>query len=164
MLLGGLWHGANLRFIVWGALHGLALSLHKSFKELFPKRDPDKKSFFGSLFTPLFVLITFHFVAFCWIFFRAKDFDIALNIINNIQNITYNPQQWQVIFQGYQSVFILIIFGYIWHFFPQSMNDSLKNLYDSMPIIFKAAVIALVFWVVYATASSEAQPFIYFQF
>ena len=31
MLLGGLWHGANLRFIVWGALHGMALALHKTY-------------------------------------------------------------------------------------------------------------------------------------
>ena len=33
MLLGGLWHGANLRFIIWGALHGLALAVHKTFMD-----------------------------------------------------------------------------------------------------------------------------------
>ena len=54
--------------------------------------------------------------------------------------------------------------GYIWHFFPQNMNEQLKNFFGSMPILFKAIIIALTFWVVYATASSGAQPFIYFQF
>ena len=54
--------------------------------------------------------------------------------------------------------------GYVWHFFPQNMNEQLKNFFSSMPILFKAVIIALTFWVVYATASSGAQPFIYFQF
>ena len=34
MLLGGLWHGAALRFILWGAIHGLALALHKACLKL----------------------------------------------------------------------------------------------------------------------------------
>lgn len=38
MLLGGLWHGAGAQFIVWGALHGLALAVHKIFMEFFPSK------------------------------------------------------------------------------------------------------------------------------
>ncbi|MCR5861747.1 MBOAT family protein [Flavobacterium sp. J372] len=38
MLLGGLWHGASLRFIIWGALHGIALAVHKIFMEYFPSK------------------------------------------------------------------------------------------------------------------------------
>ena len=164
MLLGGLWHGANLRFIVWGALHGLALAVHKTFVELFPTKDPEKKTLWRSIGSLVAILITFHFVAFCWIFFRSRDFDIALNIINNIYELTFNFEQWKTIIEGYRNVFILIAIGYIWHFFPKNMNEQLKNLFDSMPIVFKATIIALIFWVVYATASSDAQPFIYFQF
>ena len=164
MLLGGLWHGANLRFIVWGALHGLALAVHKTFVELFPTKDPEKKTLWRSIGSLVAILITFHFVAFCWIFFRSRDFDIALNIINNIYELTFNFEQWKTIIEGYRNVFILIAIGYIWHFFPKNMNEQLKNLFDSMPIVFKATIIALTFWVVYATASSDAQPFIYFQF
>ena len=66
MLLGGLWHGANMRFILWGALHGVALVLHKVWTHFFPPITKNGKfmpSFFGKFFT-------FHFVAFCWIFFR----------------------------------------------------------------------------------------------
>ena len=43
MLLGGLWHGANLRFIIWGALHGLALAVHKTFMDFFPAKKEDEK-------------------------------------------------------------------------------------------------------------------------
>ena len=34
MLLGGLWHGAAIRFILWGALHGVALALHKMWLQV----------------------------------------------------------------------------------------------------------------------------------
>ena len=44
------------------------------------------------------------------------------------------------------------------------MNEWLKKVFGAMPILFKAIILALTFWVVYATASSGAQPFIYFQF
>ena len=164
MLLGGLWHGANLRFIIWGALHGLALAVHKTFAEYFPTATDGKRSVISRITSPLFLLITFHFVAFCWIFFRSRDFDIALTIIHNIGDLSFNWQQWQTIIMGYKNVFLLMAIGYVWHFFPQNMNEQLKNFFGSMPILFKAVIIALTFWVVYATASSGAQPFIYFQF
>ena len=54
--------------------------------------------------------------------------------------------------------------GFVWHFFPTSLNEWLKKVFGAMPILFKAIILALTFWVVYATASSGAQPFIYFQF
>ena len=164
MLLGGLWHGANLRFIIWGALHGLALAIHKTFAEYFPTSTDGKRSVISRITSPLFLLITFHFVAFCWIFFRSRDFDIALTIIHNIGDLSFNWQQWHTIIMGYKNVFLLMAIGYVWHFFPQNMNEQLKNFFGSMPILFKAVIIALTFWVVYATASSGAQPFIYFQF
>ncbi|MDO5104522.1 MBOAT family protein [Capnocytophaga sp.] len=161
MLLGGLWHGANLRFIVWGALHGMALAVHKTFLEFFP----DKKNHTATpVLKPFFVLITFHFVAFCWIFFRAKDFDIALDMIHNIKNITFDWHQWTVIAQGYQNVFLLMLIGFVWHFFPIKLNNQLKIFFEKSPLLVKSLIIALVFWVVFATASSGAQPFIYFQF
>ena len=165
MLLGGLWHGANLRFIIWGALHGLALAVHKTFMDFFPaKKEDEKKGFFSSTSKVIFVIITFHFLAFCWIFFRAKDFDIALTVMNNIADLQFDWHKWQTIIEGYRNVFLLMAIGFVWHFFPQNMNDQLKNFFGSMPILFKAVIVALTFWVVYATASSGAQPFIYFQF
>ena len=164
MLLGGLWHGANLRFIVWGALHGMALALHKTYLELLGGKNTDSKSVGKRLMNVVFVLLTFHFVAFCWIFFRAKDFDITLTIIHNIQQLSFNAAQWGAIVEGYRNVLLLMLIGFVWHFMPQRFNEQLKLFFGRMPILLKATVLALTFWVVYATASSGAQPFIYFQF
>ncbi len=164
MLLGGLWHGANLRFIIWGALHGLALSFHKSFKEIFPDKAPAKRSFLNGIVALISVVVTFHFVAFCWIFFRSKDFSSAMTLIGNIGHLSYDPHQWWVIVEGYQNVMILLVIGFVWHFFPHKWNEALKLFFQKIPLIGKAIIVAAVFWLVYATATAGPQPFIYFQF
>lgn len=163
MLLGGLWHGASLRFIVWGALHGLALASHKLFTEIFPKMESTPK-WWKHTWHVVSVFITFHFVSFCWIFFRARDFDTALTIIYNIGDIAFNLEKWQVIIAAYKPVMLLLLIGFVWHFLPKRFVGVMGQLFSNSPLPIKAAIIGLVFWLVYATASTGPQPFIYFQF
>jgi alginate O-acetyltransferase complex protein AlgI len=163
MLLGGLWHGASLRFIIWGALHGIALAVHKIWMEFFPSKD-DKKTVWGGIWKFISVLLTFHFVAFCWIFFRAKDFTNALELLHNIGNITFAPQQWETIIMGYKNVFLLMVIGYVWHFLPEGITQAMRRAFDKTPVVGKALLLGLSFWLVYAAASAGPQPFIYFQF
>lgn len=69
-LLGGLWHGASWMFVIWGALHGTALIVHRiwaNYCHPMPK------------FLAWFV--TFNFVNFGWVFFRAKDLESAFRVI-----------------------------------------------------------------------------------
>jgi len=103
-------------------------------------------------------------VAFCWIFFRAKDFTIALQIIENIGKVTFDLNQWFTIIQGYQNVFILMFLGYFWHYIPEKVTVAIQNVFKAMPLITRAIVLGLIFWLVYATAAAGPQPFIYFQF
>jgi alginate O-acetyltransferase complex protein AlgI len=70
MLLGGLWHGANWTFVIWGGLHGVALG----FVHLVSK-------YTSAMPRWLSWLLTFHFVTFAWIFFRARDFASAQRFI-----------------------------------------------------------------------------------
>lgn len=161
MLLGGLWHGAGAQFIVWGALHGLALAVHKIFMELFPSKKDKSPNFFWRFFS---IVITFHFVVFCWIFFRARDFETALQVINNIGQLTFEPELWQTILLGYKNVFGLMLFGYVWHFLPEVFTDKMKLVFDKTPLLIKAIILGFVYWIVYATAVAGSQPFIYFQF
>jgi alginate O-acetyltransferase complex protein AlgI len=76
MLLGGLWHGANWTFVVWGGLHGLGLVAHRIWQRLRGVRSsaPERHSLIGSA-------MTFVFVWFAWIFFRAPDFAAAAVVI-----------------------------------------------------------------------------------
>jgi len=157
MFLGGLWHGASWKFVVWGVLHGLALVVEKFFGQ-FIKLPKNK------VIRSIQVLITFHFVVFCWLFFRAKDFQTAFQVIENIQKLTFDWNQWQTIILGYKNVFLLILIGFIWHFIPARGMEIIQKTFNKLPFLLKAIVLGLIYWVVYATASAEAAPFIYFQF
>jgi len=74
MLLGGLWHGANWTFVVWGAVHGLYLVAYKMF---FGRRATGAPAPGRSVVTFLKIFFTFHLVVFTWLFFRAPDFSAA---------------------------------------------------------------------------------------
>ena len=157
MLLGGLWHGASLKFVIWGVLHGLALVVERLFKKRLslPK---------NRLVWILKVIATFHFVVFAWIFFRARDFATAFEVIENIGELQFHIDEWLTIISGYRNVFLVMLIGYVWHFLPSKWIGMLRELFNKLPIVLKALVLALAYWVVYATATSGPQPFIYFQF
>lgn len=68
-LLGGLWHGAGWTFVIWGALHGLALAIHRLWQQLGLKMN----RFAGWA-------CTFLFVNAAWVIFRAENLDSAIRI------------------------------------------------------------------------------------
>ena len=157
MLLGGLWHGASWKFVLWGAMHGSVLAIEKAFR--IPKltnKNVALKLMAG--------ILTFHFVAFCWIFFRALDFANALNVIGNIGMLEWSPQNWWTVIAGYQNVAIVMLIGFLWHFIPQNWQDQQLLSFHRIPVVGKVVLFAVTIWIISATASSEVQPFIYFQF
>lgn len=86
MLLGGLWHGANWTFVVWGALHGLALIVHKLWSKSVAKLPVAKGK---TISTILSMIATTIFATICWIFFRAQTFETAFSVIRGI--FTWQP-------------------------------------------------------------------------
>ena len=81
MVIGGLWHGAAWTFVVWGALHGVALCLHKLYAAWRKKRGLTRR---GPLWTGFSVLLTFSYAAFCFTVFRADSIAKAFRIIAGI--------------------------------------------------------------------------------
>ncbi len=159
MLLGGLWHGAHLRFILWGGLHGLALAIHKLWMRLFPRLSASR----NIILNLVSGLITFHFVAWCWMYFRAPDLDIVNKMLHQIftdLNIALVPK----VVEGYRNVFAVIGIGYLIHLFPQRWKDAVREAFTASPLIGKAAIISLVVIGLVQVASTAVQPFIYFQF
>jgi len=72
-LLGGIWHGAGWTFVLWGALHGLALVIHRAWQKV-GMRIPALLAWF----------ITFNFINIAWVFFRATNFDDALKVLKGM--------------------------------------------------------------------------------
>lgn len=77
MIISGIWHGANWTFVCWGALHGFLLCLNSLWRKWVGST---KSNMIAILKIPL----TFVFVSFCWIFFRANSLSDALIAINKI--------------------------------------------------------------------------------
>ncbi|NLI53881.1 MAG: MBOAT family protein [Clostridiales bacterium] len=85
MLLGGLWHGANWQMVFWGALHGGALILHKTFREQCDKHGFTlKSSVLKTIASVASAVGMYLFVCLCWIFFRASSFSVAITMITRI--------------------------------------------------------------------------------
>lgn len=156
MLLGGLWHGAAMRFILWGGLHGLMLAIEKFFKSLI--RIPENK------FTRLLgIIFTFHFVAFCWIFFKVDDLKTVNSIITQIFT-AFHPEVFTEFLNGYPLVSALMLLGYILHFVPRSAEQFTEKLVTASPLVLKVVYLFIIIFIVIQIKSSEIQPFIYFQF
>ena len=83
MGLGGLWHGANWTFVIWGLYHGLLLMLHKGWTVL-TRPTPIGRMRGTFPYRALTVAATFLLVVLGWIVFRAKDADAAFAVMGNL--------------------------------------------------------------------------------
>ena len=81
MVLGGLWHGAGWNFIVWGALHGAYLGIHKGWGAAARRLHLPSGTRAGKLAA---TLLTFTAVCVAWVFFRAPDMPVALTILKGM--------------------------------------------------------------------------------
>ena len=160
MFLGGLWHGASWNFVVWGLFHGIALAAHKFWMTLTGRKKGEEshgiRRFFG-------ILITFHFVCFCWIFFRNADFSTSLDMIKQICT-TFRPQLFPQLIAGYWEVFALMALGFFLHFCPDRWENACCKTVIRLPLMGKAVLMLALIYLVIQMKSTEIQPFIYFQF
>jgi len=160
MLLGGLWHGASLNFVIWGGLHGTALAIDKMKNDLLHR----PKNYHSKGWKRILeVFITFHFVAFCWIFFRNSTFENSWAMIKMIFT-NLQPQillDWII---SYKAVAILMVTGFAMHFLPSKFTETTKAAISRQNILVQALAIIAVVYIVIQVKSSDIQPFIYFQF
>lgn len=155
MLLGGLWHGASWNYVVWGGIHGIGLCVDKLLL---------KWKFLNTwLGKSMGLIITFHFVCFAWIFFRAPDFASAGVMLKQIFTAFQAPVFFDWI-KGFRGVAILMLFGYVMHFIPRKFDEISEKILYHLPVPAQSLIIAAVIWVMYQVKSSDIQPFIYFQF
>ena len=157
MLIGGFWHGADWRFLIWGLAHGLALIIHKIWSKLFPNYKHNAFSNF------LGIIITFHFVALCWILFRSNSFTDAFTSINkiifNIHLMDFNGF-W---FSRKEFCLVLIIASFI-VFIPTIIKEKGFLLLNRLPTLTWIVWIMISLQLIIQFKDDIVQPFIYFQF
>ena len=150
MLLGGLWHGANWTFVFWGGLNGLALCLEKIFAR--------KKSAPGNF-------VTFSFISFTWIFFRAENFVKAWQVITGI--FTFQDGISQPFFWSFFAIVILAVSQIVATVKSRRENSSVVTGF--CPIMNLNTITGLTTFFVFVgiilgLAFTGENPFVYFQF
>ena len=158
MLIGGLWHGASLKFIVWGGLHGIGLIINKIWDSLIGSRLKTRR--FGKA---LSIFITFQFVSFCWIFFRVNDMNGVILILRQIFQ-EFLPGSFATMIQVYSGVFSIMAAGYLIHFLPEKFKESYRGLFIKIPIAAQLVIVLLIGFILFQMRSTEVMPFIYFRF
>ena len=162
MLLGGLWHGAAIRFILWGALHGVALALHKMWLQVVPGAKTLGKDM-NPVMRLLGIVVTFHLVCLGWLVFRADSMQTAGLILHQIFSAFDSSLIAQVV-AGYSGAFLLMAIGYLLHAIPERGDAWLRGVITRAPMGWQVAMTVAMIWLVMQVKSSDIQPFIYFQF
>jgi alginate O-acetyltransferase complex protein AlgI len=161
MLLGGFWHGASWNFIIWGALHGVALAVHKIWVLLTGKVFKNLNQ--NRVYNIIAALITFHFVCFCWVFFKAPDFNSGLDMIYQVTH-DFSFNVWPGFYNNYKAVLGMIVLAGMIHLIPDDLADKVIDRFTKVPMI--AYVTAFFAFVIVYGFFKSAEPVlpIYLQF
>lgn len=149
MLLGGLWHGANWNFVIWGGYHGLLLSIERV---VWGRRERA-----GLERIPLAAL-TFLLVTVGWVFFRAKTLTTALYVIGQMATGHRHTQSLMSPWQWRLAILTLAIA------LAEEYWQWLTNLARASIWVRTAAAVAALLVIELFTATDLSIPFVYFQF
>jgi D-alanyl-lipoteichoic acid acyltransferase DltB (MBOAT superfamily) len=156
MLLGGLWHGANWTFVVWGAIHGAGLAVTRFLERHWPKKTGAPKP--APLRTLVLVLVNFHVVCVAWVFFRANTFHGARLMFQRMATLsTYHPNIHQL-------PMLMLGIGLVTHFLPAGWTRSVRETFPRLPTYAQGVALFVAALLVRELQSAEAVPFVYFQF
>jgi D-alanyl-lipoteichoic acid acyltransferase DltB (MBOAT superfamily) len=153
MLLGGLWHGANVTFLIWGGLHGGVLALERLWLQLKPKFLPELPKILG-------IVIIFHIVCLGWIFFRSQTFDEATAFLAGIGKADAGPVELTVT----PLAVGLIVAGLATQGLPERALEAVAVRLARMPVLVAGVGLAALMVVIEALRPQGVAPFIYYQF
>ena len=155
-LLGGLWHGAAWRFVVWGALHGIYLTLERVLLWLVPRSFRESKARF--VLAPLAWLTVFHGVCLSWFFFRADTFEDAWIMLGQLGD-------WETPVTLLQpQILMTLLVGFAVQLVDGDRLTPLMNWVDRRHPITQGILAAVVLTIILGLGPRGVAPFIYFQF
>ncbi|MDR2836124.1 MAG: MBOAT family protein [Bacteroidales bacterium] len=158
MLLGGLWHGSSWNFLIWGGLNGAGIVVYKLWKKISPYEKINRWWAYV-----IKIVITFSFITFTRIFFRAKDLETAKSLMSQIWN-NFNISGISKIITGYYKIWIILILGFASHWLSYDLKNKWKDKFINAPHWVQVIIVVLTIFIVYQSICSDMQAFIYFQF
>lgn len=159
MVLGGLWHGANWTFIIWGTIHGGVLAIERYIYSLLPTHKSEIASTSRwQMKSVLQWLYTICVVIFAWIFFRAQNVHVAFDIIKTILSTPTQLFQFDRTDVSYILIFAFIPLHLLLH---QQITKTLKSKRNHL---FLASLSLILLYLSIIFSAEDVQKFIYFEF
>jgi D-alanyl-lipoteichoic acid acyltransferase DltB (MBOAT superfamily) len=157
MLLGGLWHGANWTFVVWGAWHGGGLALGR-FVDRIRGAETKAEAAKGLPARLLGRLVTFHLVCVGWVFFRAPSLRGAIATFRELADMRSGLDHLAT------STLVILGGAAVLHVTPTSIRAGLERDFARSSMLMQGAMLFVAIVVIHLFASQKAAPFVYGQF
>jgi alginate O-acetyltransferase complex protein AlgI len=151
MLLGGLWHGANWTFVVWGGIHGGSLAAERKLTE-------GRSAAPGALRQWIRRIFIFHLVGVSWIFFRAQSLRAAWEMLRGLAAWSWRPEFFTAfLFLAMFSIPLLLVDLHL-----EATGG--EYCFESRPLRPRVAFGLACALVIAFFGANQANAFIYFQF
>jgi len=171
MALGGLWHGAAMHFLLWGAYQGIILIAHREYVRLLEAVGVHKKLVESKIYHVFAVIATFHLVCVGWVFFRADTGEIAWQMLAKmaqapIELLNFSLAGLEILKIRDPIIFpalLLLLPGLmIAHVLVNWLND--KSFYQKPPWAVQVGVMVVLMCLLTIFSPDSSPKFIYFQF
>jgi alginate O-acetyltransferase complex protein AlgI len=156
MVLGGLWHGANWTFLLWGALHGVLLVVHRFLSR--GREQEAARLGWGDL--PA-VVLTFHAVCVLWVFFRSPDVGAATTVLGALGTTAWSTE-WPVLQCGI--VLLCLAFHCLERGITENSGRLIAATRSSWPFAALEGVAFGLAVVLTVVCNGSGAAFLYFQF
>jgi D-alanyl-lipoteichoic acid acyltransferase DltB (MBOAT superfamily) len=156
MVLGGLWHGAAWNFVLWGALHGAALVVHRLWSDLpvaLLQRWRQTR-----IWAALGTVLTFHFVCLGWVLFRASSASAAMAVLRALAG-PWTVGPWASVALG-----LALLVGLFGQAVPERVLERTRAFFARLPLPAQGVAFALALLLIETLGPAGIPPFIYFQF
>jgi alginate O-acetyltransferase complex protein AlgI len=158
MLLCGLWHGASWNFVFWGALHGVALAIHRAWSRWNPLAASDEHPIFRLGWDLFARLSTLGVVLVGWIFFREHSWTAAWQYLSRIATLNHDGSRFvsPYILAALAAVFLAHLLV------PKDSNWAIDV--SNRSFFVRALAYGALFFLIICFGATDTTPFIYFQF
>ena len=145
----GVWHGTGINFLLWGLMHGVALSVQKIWNVSTKKFRQNRSAFSRKFNKTTGIILTFSFVTAGWVFFRMDTPEKSLLVFSQIAG-NFAPELIPAFVVAYYPALLMMLLGYSLHFMPEnawlSVNTRFQTLNSPAKLLLAISAIGIIFY------------------